>query len=120
MKLLRCLLLLLLAIALPVNAALAGWVRLQEAQTHALPVPERVSVHEHRSIFGASEQHTHKASDELKLDGCKPCSFAKDVPSLQSRSHPVVPHAAVWNGGDESFPNDHAPAPPERPPKTRA
>ncbi|OHC69493.1 MAG: hypothetical protein A2045_01665 [Rhodocyclales bacterium GWA2_65_20] len=120
MKLLRCILLLLLAIILPFNAAMAGFVQLKEAQTHTLPVPERVSVHEHRGIFGASEQHTHKASDELKLDGCKPCSFAKDVPSLQSRSHPIVLTSSVWTGSDEPFPNDHAPAPPERPPKTRA
>lgn len=119
MKLLRCLLFLLLAFALPFNAALAGLAQLKEARGNTPEVVEQASVHEHRSIFGPSEQHTHKVSDEIKLDGCKPCSFVKDVPSVHSRSHPVVPSSAVWNGGDEHFPNDHAPAPPEHPPKTR-
>lgn len=119
MKILRCILLLLLAIALPFNAAMAGFAQLEEANGHHPSVVEQVSIHEHRSIFGSSEQHTHKVSDVLKLDGCKPCSFAKDVPSSHFRHHPLVPHSAVWNRGDELFPSDYAPAPPEYPPKTR-
>ncbi|WP_024303458.1 hypothetical protein [Pseudogulbenkiania sp. MAI-1] len=120
MKLLRCLLLLLLAFALPFNAAMAGLAQLEEARGHAPVVAEQVSIHEHRSIFGTAEQHTHEVNDVLKLDGCKPCSFVKDVPSLPFRHPPAVPSSAVWSCGDEHFPNDHAPAPPEHPPKTRA
>lgn len=119
MKMLRCFLLLLLAIALPFNAAMAGFMQLKEADGHALSAPGRVSIHEHHSIFGAAEQHTHKVGDEVKLDTCKPCSFAKDAPSSHFSHHPLMPHSAVWSRGDVLFPNDHAPAPPEHPPKTR-
>ncbi|SMF03630.1 hypothetical protein [Pseudogulbenkiania subflava] len=120
MKLLRCLLLLLLAIALPFNAAMAGFAQLEEGEGDHPSVVEKVSIHEHRSIFGDSEQHTHKVGDEVKLDGCKSCSFTKGVPSLPSLPHPIVPTSSVWTGSEDQFPNDHAPAPPERPPKKRA
>ncbi|MBI3145978.1 MAG: hypothetical protein HYZ18_12140 [Pseudogulbenkiania sp.] len=120
MKILRCLLLLLLAVALPFNAAMAGFAQLEKADGHLSSAPEQISLHEHRSIFGAAEQHIHKLSDVLKLDGCKPCSFVKDVPSLPVSHPPLVSPSAVWSRGDVLFPNDHAPAPPEHPPKTRA
>lgn len=120
MRLLRCFLLLLLAIALPSNAAMAGFAQLEEAKGCHPSVVEQISIHEHRSIFGDSEQHTHKVGDEVKLDGCKSCSFTKGVSSVQFLSHPIVLTSSTWTGSEVQFPNDHAPAPPERPPKTRA
>lgn len=120
MKLLYRLLLLLLVIALPFNVAMAGLVQQEEVQGRTLPVSERVSFHERCGTFGTSEWHPHKAGDRERPDGYKPSRFVKYIPSVYFLFHSDVPSSAVWNGGDEHFPNDHAPAPPELLPKTWA
>lgn len=120
MRLLRCFLLLALMFVLPLHASMAGIAQLSENTSPRTSALEQDSVHEHRGLFGSIELHQHKAADTAKADSGKSCSTLNGVPVEAYRQPAPVWAASSWHAGDPLFPSDHAPAPPEQPPRACA
>ncbi len=120
MRMLRCFLLLALMFVLPLHASIAGIAQLSESTLPSTPALEQDSVHEHRGLFGSIELHQHKATDTAKVDSGTSCNTLNGVPVETYRQPAPVWAASSWHAGDTLFPSDHAPAPPEQPPRACA
>lgn len=120
MRLLRCFLLLALMFVLPLHASMADIAQLSASATRQSSSLEQDSMHEHRGLFGSIELHQHKAADTAKVDTGTSCNSLNGVPVEAYRQPAPVWAASSWHAGDPLFPSDHAPAPPEQPPRACA
>lgn len=119
MRIAQYFLLLMLALALPFNSAMAALMPVcLNDQAHPAVAQE---VHEHAGAFGQKESHVHSEASNACKVACEKCSFcSQGAVETQDLTLPLVPpQQALVFFGDALAP-DHIGSPPDRPPMSCA